>query len=227
MAGSNPVQLEFSRLGRRRLVGNFNGGDISADGGLALLREADNLIDLLPRAAACFADHRNPAYVVHSVLDLVRQRVYGICGGYEDLADHNRLRSDPLLGMLLERSDGSALGSAATLCRLENWRPDKAPKDRYRRIAANFAQLDDLLVEVFVESYPEPPARIVLRHRRHRRLSAWETGATVLPRVLRLLLLSCIFFLGNPGCGRPVLSRWTFYYLSSWLGAASLVISLV
>lgn len=97
-----------------------------------------------------------------SVLDLVRQRVYGLCGGYEDLADHNRLRSDPLLGMLLERSDGSALGSAATLCRLENSRPAKASEDRYRRIAANFAQLDDLLVEVFLESYPAPPARIVL-----------------------------------------------------------------
>ena len=162
MAESSPIQLEFSRLGRRRMVGNFAGGELSSDGGLALLREADRLIDLLPRAAACFVDHRNPAYVQHSVPDLVRQRVYGLCAGYEDLVDHDRLRTDPLLSLLLERSDGSALGSSATLCRLENSRPEAASGDRYRRIAANFARLDDLLVEVFLESHPEPPERIVL-----------------------------------------------------------------
>ena len=162
MPESSPSQLEFSNVGRRRMVGNFEGGELSSDGGLALLREADRLLNLLPRAAACFADHRNPAYITHSVLDLVRQRVYGLCAGYEDLIDHDRLRTDPLLELLAGRTDGTALGSPSTLCRLENSRPDQAPGDRYRRIAADFSAMDDLLVQIFLESHPRPPERIVL-----------------------------------------------------------------
>ena len=123
MAGSIPPKLEFTPLGRRRVVVNFSGGDISAGGGYAVLREADRIIGLIPRMARAFCDWRNPNAVTHPVPEMLAQRVFGLGQGYEDLSDHNRLRSDPLLGLALGREDGTALASAPTLNRLPWWTP--------------------------------------------------------------------------------------------------------
>lgn len=88
-----PEQLSFQALGRREVVGRFDGGRISSDGGGVLLRETDRRIGLLDRLARCFVDYRNPNSVEHGVAMLVAQRVYGLALGYEDLNDHDALRS--------------------------------------------------------------------------------------------------------------------------------------
>ncbi|XOV86987.1 MAG: transposase [Pseudomonadota bacterium] len=85
MAECNPTQLEFHAIVRREVVGRFDGGRITSDGGGVLLREVDQRLGLLDRLGACFVDHRNPNSVEHSVHELMAQRVYGLALGYEDL----------------------------------------------------------------------------------------------------------------------------------------------
>ena len=101
----NPVQLEFHALGRREVVGCFDGGRITSDGGGLLLREVDARIGLMSRLAGCFVDYRNPQSIEHSVQSLVAQRIYGLALGYEDLNDHDVLRADSLLALLVGKSD--------------------------------------------------------------------------------------------------------------------------
>jgi hypothetical protein len=170
----NPEQLEFHALGRRDVIGKFDGGRITSDGGGLLLREVDARIGLLDRLARCFDDYRNPLSVEHSVHSLVAQRVYGLALGYEDLNDHDTLRKDSVLALLVGKQDligeqrvrqqdkGNPLAASSTLNRLELSKPDSAPSDRYKRIAANPDALDRLLVDVFLESYAQPPREIWL-----------------------------------------------------------------
>lgn len=169
-----PEQLSFQALGRREVVGRFDGGRISSDGGGVLLRETDRRIGLLERLARCFVDYRNPNSVEHGVAMLVAQRVYGLALGYEDLNDHDALRCDPLLALLVGRTDplgasrrrardrGCALAGSSTLNRLELGVADRAASDRYKRIAADPQAMDRLLVDVFMESHAEPPEAIWL-----------------------------------------------------------------
>ena len=86
--------IELGRLGRRMIETNFGGGDISTDGGVLLLRRVDERIGLSRAAAAAFSDPRDPARVKHSLRDLLAQRIYGLCCGYEDLNDHDTSRGD-------------------------------------------------------------------------------------------------------------------------------------
>lgn len=92
----NSPQLEFHASGRREVLGRFDGGRITSNGGGLLLREVDVRLGMPPRLAACFTDYRNPNSVEHSVQALVAQRVYGLALGYEDLNDHDTLRADSL-----------------------------------------------------------------------------------------------------------------------------------
>ncbi len=87
-------QLEFKGLGKRKVVGEFSGGNVSSDAGGLLLREVEASRDIIKRFAACFDDHRDP--------ELIGQRVYGIALGYEDLTDHDDIRKDPLLATTVE-----------------------------------------------------------------------------------------------------------------------------
>ena len=169
-----PEQFEFHALGRRDVVGCFDGGRLSSDGGGLLLREVDQRIGLLPRLAGCFSDYRNPNSVEHSVGALVSQRVYGLALGYEDLNDHDALRADSLLALLVGKRDltgeargrsrdrGYPLAGPSTLNRLELGTPDAAAADRYKKIAADPAALDRLLVDVFLESHTKAPREIWL-----------------------------------------------------------------
>jgi len=75
------MQLEFHASGRRDVVGCFDGGRITSDGGGLLLREVDSRIGLLNRMAACFTDYRNPNSIEHTVQSLVAQRIYGLSLG--------------------------------------------------------------------------------------------------------------------------------------------------
>jgi hypothetical protein len=170
----NPEQLEFHALARRDVVGRFDGGRITSDGGGLLLREVDQRIGLLDRLAACFTDYRNPGAIEHSVSALVAQRVYGLALGYEDLNDHDVLRKDSVLALLVGKQDltgdervreqdrGSPLAASSTLNRLELSTPEEAPSDRYKKIAADPEALDRLLVDVFLESQRKPPREIWL-----------------------------------------------------------------
>ena len=84
-------RINFHGLGGRGVVGRFDGGRISSDGGCVLLREVEERTHILKRLAGCFVDHRDPELIEHSVGSLVKQRVYGIALGYEDLNDHDTL----------------------------------------------------------------------------------------------------------------------------------------
>jgi len=170
----NPEQLEFHALGRRSVVGRFDGGRITSDGGGLLLREVDQRLGLLDRLAGCFTDYRNPNAIEHSVPELVAQRVYGLALGYEDLDDHDVLRKDSVLALLVGKRDltgeervreqdrGNPLAASSTLNRLELSTPDSAPADRYKKIAADADAFDRLLVDLFIESHPKPPRAIWL-----------------------------------------------------------------
>jgi hypothetical protein len=174
MTECKPEQLEFHALGRRSVVGRFDGGRISSDGGGTLLREADLRIGLTARLSECFTDHRNPASVEHSVRALLAQRIYGVALGYEDLNDHDVLRSDSLLALLVGKLDvlgeqrvreadrGHPLASSSTLNRLELSEPQHAASSRYKRIGADPHALDHLLVELFVESHTQAPREVWL-----------------------------------------------------------------
>ena len=100
-----PEQLEFQGLGRRKVQAAFDGGHITSDGGALLLRETDARFGITDRLAGCFSDHRRQELVEHSVLELVRQRVYGLALGYEDLNDHDDLLRDPLLALTLRMNE--------------------------------------------------------------------------------------------------------------------------
>ena len=167
----NPEQLEFHALGRREVIGRFDGGRITSDGGGLLLREVDKRLGLLDRLAACFSDYRNPQAIEHSVQSLVSQRVYGLALGYEDLNDHDVLRKDSALALLVGKPDltgdervreqdrGNPLAASSTLNRLELSTPECASADRYKKIAADPDAFDRLLVDLFIESHPQATAR--------------------------------------------------------------------
>ena len=167
-------QLEFHGLGRRKVIGRFDGGRISSDGGGVLLRETEQRTHILKRLAECFIDYRDPELIEHSVESLIKQRVIAMALGYEDLNDHDALRQDVLLALLSDKPDptganrlraedkGKALASKSTLNRLELTPVGSSEKSRYKKIEADLEAIDRLLVEVFTESYPRPPQEIVL-----------------------------------------------------------------
>ncbi len=100
-----PIQLEFPRVGRRRLVASFEGGTITSNAGALLLRAVERCTDVCRRAAQCFQDYRDPSLIEHTVEDLVTQRVMAVALGYEDLNDHDTLRRDPLLAAVVGKAD--------------------------------------------------------------------------------------------------------------------------
>jgi hypothetical protein len=160
----NPKPLDFHGLGRREIVARFDGGQISSDGGGLLLREVERRTGILRQLAEQFTDYRDTDAIEHSVLDLVSQRVYGLALGYEDLNDHDQLRLDPLLAVLVgkqdptgearvrERDRGKALASPSTLNRLELTPWDADAESRYKKIVAKVGGIDRLMVDLFLQT---------------------------------------------------------------------------
>src|ERR1700751_6457252 len=111
--------FSFAAHFSRRVEAGFTAGQVSSDGGAILLREADRRINLLGRLASCFLDGRAPLLVKHRLSEMLSQRIYGLALGYEDLCDHEQLRSDPLLGVLSgKRELDEPLAGKSTLNRL-------------------------------------------------------------------------------------------------------------
>ena len=166
--------LVFQPLGARTVVGRFDGGTISSDGGCLLLGEAERLTGTLHQLAACFTDHRDPQASEHTVAQFVAQRVYGLALGYEDLNDHDQLRRDPLLATLVGKVDptgadrsrsrdrGKALAGKSTLNRLELTPPDATAASRYPKIVAHPEAIARLFVDLFLQAHPQPPTQIIL-----------------------------------------------------------------
>jgi hypothetical protein len=166
-----PQQLEFQGGTRRTIVASFDGGTLSSDGGVLLLAEVDRRLGLLGQFAACFRDHRHPAFVEHSVEELVRQRVLALALAYEDLNDHDELRTDPLLAAAVGKADptgsdrrqeqdrGKPLAGKSTLNRLE-WGAQK--QDRYRKITIETQAVDRFFVDAFLSAHQQAPPEIVL-----------------------------------------------------------------
>ena len=160
MTECNQSSFGFEACGSRDIVARFDGGTISSDGGSLLLRETDKRLNLLARLAGCFLDARNQDLVEHSVLEMVSQRVYGLALGYEDLNDHEQLRTDPLFGILSGRQElDKPLAGKSTLNRLEL---GTGERDRYKKITFWKEGVDDLLVSLFLESHRRRPEEIVL-----------------------------------------------------------------
>lgn len=142
-------QMDFGRLGRRVIEANFEGGALSSDGGLMLIRQVDRRIGLSAAAADALHDPRDPDRITHSLRDLIAQRLYGLVCGYEDLNDHAQLRCDPLMQTAVGKD--AELGSSPTLSRLET---------RARR--ADIVALNRVLVEQFIASHEAAPAELIL-----------------------------------------------------------------
>jgi hypothetical protein len=155
-------------------VARFDGGRVTSDAGGILLREIEERFHLVERFAACFTDHRDPELIEHPLVDLLKQRLFGLCLGYEDLNDHDWLRHDALLATMVGKADpegndrlnprdcGKALAGKSTLNRLELTPVGADAGQRYKKIAANLHAINDFLVDAFVIQHPTPPERIVL-----------------------------------------------------------------
>jgi hypothetical protein len=134
----------------------FDGGEVSSDaGGLLLLRQVERKLGLLKAAARVLPDPRNPDLILHTTEQLLRQRVFGLCQGYEDLNDHDRLRLDPALQTALDKRGKSAArqagASSPTLCRFEARTNRQAAVDVHR-----------VLIEQFIASFAEAPQELIL-----------------------------------------------------------------
>jgi len=160
MTECTQTSFEFEGHFSKAVVARFDGGRQTSDAGGVLLRETDRRLKLLCRFAACFVDGRSAARIEHRVEEMVSQRVYGIAMGYEDLNDHEQLRHDPLLGMMAGKAEaGTALAGKSTLNRLEL---STQTVDRYKKITCNTDAVDQLMVDVFLESHREAPKEIIL-----------------------------------------------------------------
>lgn len=122
MTQDNIQSVLFPSLFHKPVVASFDQPDSSSDGGAILLKAIDSELNLTERLAACIRETREEGKIVHPLLDLFRQRVYGIACGYPDCNDADRLADDPIQKMLLDRDpiDGNSLGSQPTLSRFEN-----------------------------------------------------------------------------------------------------------
>jgi len=162
---TKPIDLEpilFSSLKRREVLADFNGGSLTSDAGALLLREVDRKLGLTQALDKIIPDPRNQELITHQQLTLLRQRVYALAMGYEDVNDQQSLRDDPLMQVLTERGiqvvrekDGSCrqlpLASPPTICRLEN-----------RISRQTLVDMSKVIVESFISSFDRPPEELVL-----------------------------------------------------------------
>ena len=142
----------LSQIDGKELVARFDGGRLSSDGGLLVLREIERRLSIADRLAACIEDPRDPDSTVHTLADIIRFRLLMIAAGYEDGNDATGLRIDPLFKLALERLPSDRdLCSQSTISRLENL-PD----------ARTLLRLGGALVDLYCASFRQVPRRITL-----------------------------------------------------------------
>src|SRR5436189_1037493 len=163
MTECNQSQFEFEAHFSRRVVAEFSGERLTTEGGALLLRAADRKMGLLRRVVRCFRDARDPQRIEHELAEMLAQRIYGLALGYEDLNDHEQLRNDPLLGVLVGKKElGEPLAGKSTLNRLELTPVGSPWAERYTKISYSPEALDELLVDLFLEAHRQAPREIVL-----------------------------------------------------------------
>jgi len=163
--------FEFHSLNQRKVIAKFDGGNITSDAGILLLREVEKRTGLIAGLAKCFTDYRDARWVEHTVKELLGQRLFGMCLGYEDLNDHDQLRADPMLAVAVDKADplglnrrqesdrGKALAGKSTLNRLELGKSDP---DTYKKIVMHEQKIDAWKVNAFVDAHESAPEEIVL-----------------------------------------------------------------
>ena len=149
MPNCTEEQMLFGRIGRREIEADFSGGALSSDGGVMLVRQVDRKLGLSAAVAAALSDPRDPDRITHTLRDLVAQRLYGLCCGYEDLNDHDVLRHDPLMQTAVGKVD--ELASSPTFSRLET-----------RATRADVMALNGVLIEQFIAAQGQAPQELVL-----------------------------------------------------------------
>ena len=159
MTECNQEVFSFTAHFSRRVEARFTAGQVTSDGGALLLRQADRKINLLARLAACFSDGRSPSLITHQLPEMLAQRIYGLALGYEDLNDHEQLRSDPLMAVLSgKRELDEPLAGKSTLNRLELI----GRTGRYHKIGYAAESIDRLLGDLYIEAHRAMPTEIVL-----------------------------------------------------------------
>jgi hypothetical protein len=166
--------LLFQTQTKREVVAHFDGGNICSDAGGLLLRQTEEATGIIRKFAACFTDYRDPDLIEHTVEELLAQRIYALALGYEDLNDHDELRNDPLLAVLVDKRDptgkdrlrdrdkGKALAGKSTLNRLELTPVGANNKSRYKKITVDHHAVDEFFTAVLPDSYSQAPSEIIL-----------------------------------------------------------------
>jgi hypothetical protein len=152
MVDVTPPLPGLSPVAGKEVVARFDGGRLSSDGGLLVLREIERRLGVADRLAACIEDPRDAASTVHTLADIIRFRLLMIAAGYEDGNDATGLRTDPVFKMALERLPSARdLCSQSTISRLEN-----LPGKR------TLLRLGRALVDLYCASFRQVPRRITL-----------------------------------------------------------------
>ena len=146
-------QVELGILSGREIIGSFDGGDISSDGGVMLVQAANRKLGLIERLASVIYDQRDPLKVRHGISDMLGQRIFAIACGYEDCNDFDDLCRDPALKVAVGRlpRTGHDLASQPTLSRFEN---SVGRSELYR--------MSEVLVDLFVEGRDEAPVWVII-----------------------------------------------------------------
>ncbi|MCJ7691074.1 MAG: IS1380 family transposase [Clostridiaceae bacterium] len=167
-------QIKFQDLGLKNVIASFDGGNITSDAGALILREIDRVNNFIKDFSSCFSDYRNQELIEHKLDELLKQRIFGICLGYEDLNDHDELRHDPLLATICEKNDplgnerknkndkGKALAGKSTLNRLELSPTGDLSEQRYKKINADFDKIENYFTYKFLQTYPTIPSEIII-----------------------------------------------------------------
>ena len=149
MTNCTSKPFTFSRLNSKKVEASFSGGTITSDGGLLLVREVDKKFGITKRLSKLLSDRRNSDYITHTYCDMLRQRIYGLAAGYEDVTDHDKLRLDPAFQTMVSREED--LASASTLSRFEN----SVTRDDCLRMSLG-------LVEHFIGQHKTVPNELIL-----------------------------------------------------------------
>jgi hypothetical protein len=153
MTDCNREPLQFSTLVNKAVVADFLGGRLTTDAGALLVREVAEKTGLFDALNAVIPDPRNPVFTIHDQRSMLAQRITAIVLGYEDLNDHQELRTDPALQVAAGKvpDPDVALASSPTLCRLEN----RVDRKTLLRAA-------EVLVDQFIATHLEPPEHLML-----------------------------------------------------------------